>query len=154
DQRPFEACGWCCNAAAGEMLSPMLRTEIRSFSEIAAASLAQPSATARDVHSAVAARVFGLLGPLGAPAPLLHDGISAASYRMAGAALRGPVRAGGAFLARTAPEGRPIRDTAIGAHALGAFNGIVGDRLARDHPEVALDLAFRRRGRDSPLDAE
>jgi pimeloyl-ACP methyl ester carboxylesterase len=132
----------------------MRRTEVRSFSEIAAASLAQPSATARDVHSAVAARVFGLLGPVGAPARQLHDRISAVSYRMTGVALRGPVRAGGRFLARTSPEGRPIRDSALGAHALGAFNGMVGDRLARHHPEVALDLAFRRRGTDVPLDAE
>jgi PGAP1-like protein len=132
----------------------MRRTEIRSFSEIAAASLAQPSATARDVHSAVAARIFGLLGPLGTPARRLHDGISGVSYRMTDAALRGPLRAGGRFLARTAPEGLPIRDSALGGHALGAFNGIVGDRLARDHPEVALELAFRRGGRDLPLDAE
>ena len=53
---------------------------------------------------------------------------------MTGAALRGPVRAGGRLLARTVPEGDSIRDSALGAQALGAFNGVIGDRLERDHP--------------------
>ncbi|MGA9636435.1 MAG: hypothetical protein WBQ41_14460, partial [Solirubrobacterales bacterium] len=83
----------------------MRKSEIRSLSEIAAGSLAQPGVTAHGVHSAVAKRVFSLLGPIGAPVRVMHDGISAASYRAIGGALRAPLQAGGRALAGRAREG-------------------------------------------------
>jgi pimeloyl-ACP methyl ester carboxylesterase len=127
--------------------------EIRSLSEIAAGSLAQPVATAREVHRAVAGRVFGLLGPLGLPVRLLHDGISAASYRGVDVALRAPLRAGGRALAESARESTTaLADSRLGGLAIGALNGVAGDRLARDHPDLSVDLAVRRRGQDVPLD--
>jgi pimeloyl-ACP methyl ester carboxylesterase len=125
----------------------MREGEIRSLSEIAAGSLAAPGSTARDVHAAVASRVFGLLGSLGAPVRVLHDGISTASYRGVLAALRAPVRAGGRMFARSAPgDSAALADSTAGGLALGALNGIAGDRLVRDHPDLALDLTLRRRG--------
>ena len=131
----------------------MRKNEIRSLSEIAAGSLAQPGETASAVHSAVAGRVFRLLGPLGAPARLVHDGVSLAAYRAVAGALCTPVRAGG----RCAPSGPgwlgALADSSAGALALGALNGIAGDRLARDHPDLALELTVRRGGSDVPLDA-
>jgi hypothetical protein len=129
--------------------------EIRSLSEIAAGSLAQPVSTARDVHSAVAGRVFRMLGPLGAPVRVIHDGISTASYRGVDAVLRAPLRAGGRALAESAREGSAaLADTPLGGLAVGAINGIAGDRLAQDHPDLAVELALRRRGADVPLDAD
>jgi pimeloyl-ACP methyl ester carboxylesterase len=130
----------------------MRKSEIRSLSEIAAGSLAQPGVTAREVHAAVAGRVFGLLGPLGAPARVIHDGVSTASYRAVATALQAPVRTGGRMLAERAHEGSTaLSDSTPGALALGALNGIAGDRLARDHPDLALELTVRRRGRTVPL---
>jgi pimeloyl-ACP methyl ester carboxylesterase len=121
--------------------------EIRSLSQIAAGSVAQPGVTARDVHAAVAARVFGLLGPLGTPVQAIHDGISSASYAGISAALRRPVEAVGRMLADTTPEtSRALADSTPGALALGALNGLAGDRIARDHADLALDLSVRRRG--------
>jgi pimeloyl-ACP methyl ester carboxylesterase len=128
--------------------------EIRSLSEIAAGSLTQPGVTARDVHAAVAGRVFGMLGPFGAPVRVVHDGISSASYRAVAATLRAPVRAGGRLAARRHEGSTALADSTAGALALGALNGIAGDRLAKDHPDLALDLTVRRRGRDVALTPE
>jgi pimeloyl-ACP methyl ester carboxylesterase len=122
--------------------------EIRSLSEIAAASVAQPGVTARDVHAAVAGRIFGLLGPLGAPVRVVHDGISRASYAGISAALRAPVAAAGRMLSDSSHEtSRALADSTAGALALGALNGVAGDRIARNHPDLALELSVRRRGR-------
>ncbi len=133
----------------------MRKGEIRSLSEIAAGSLAQPGVTAHEVHTAVAGRVFGMLGPLGAPVRFVHDGISRASYRAVAGALRAPLRAGGRLIAERAQEGSAaLADSTPGALALGALNGIAGDRLARDHPDLAFELTVRRGGSDVPLDAD
>jgi pimeloyl-ACP methyl ester carboxylesterase len=133
----------------------MRKGEIRSLSEIVAGSLAQPGQTARDVHTAVADRVFGILGALGAPVRSLHDAISGAAYRGVTTAIRTPVSAAGLLLADRSPEGSTaIADSIAGGLALGAFNGIAGDRLARDHPDLAIDLAVRRAGLDVVLDEQ
>jgi pimeloyl-ACP methyl ester carboxylesterase len=130
----------------------MRKSEIRSLSEIAAGSLAQPGVTAREVHTAVAGRIFGMLGPLGAPARVIHDPVSTASYRAIAAALRAPLRAGGRMLAESALEGSTaLADSTSGALALGALNGIAGDRLASQHPDLAGGLTVRRRGREIPI---
>src|SRR5215210_875982 len=133
----------------------MRKSEIRSLSEIAAGSLAQPGVTAREVHTAVAGRVFKMLGPLGAPVRIVHDGVSTASYRAVSTALRAPVRAGGHAISRRArPGSTALADSTPGDLALGVLNGIAGDRLARDHPDLALGLTIRRRGREIALEPE
>src|SRR3954451_1653689 len=133
----------------------MRKSEIHSLSKIAAGSLAQPGATAREVHMAVAGRVFKMLGPLGAPAQIVHDGVSTASYRAVSAALRAPVRAGGrAISERARPGSTALADSTPGGLALGALNGIAGDRLARDHPDLALGLTVRRRGQEVGLEPD
>jgi pimeloyl-ACP methyl ester carboxylesterase len=129
--------------------------EIEAFGELAAGSLARPSIVARDVHAAVTARVFAALGPLGAPVRVIHDGVSQASYRAVGNVLRAPLTLGGRALARAAPpQAAALADSSLGGLALGALNGLVGDRLAQAHPDLSLELTVRRRGRDVSLDAE
>jgi hypothetical protein len=87
----------------GPMISPTMREgEIRSLAEIGAASIAKPAAVTRDVHDAVSERIFGALGPFGAPVRQIHDGISKAAYRGINAALGAPVAAAGRGLARAA----------------------------------------------------
>jgi pimeloyl-ACP methyl ester carboxylesterase len=129
--------------------------EIQALGEIAGRSVARPSGVARDVHGAVTKRVFTALGPLGAPVRFMHDAISQASYRGVGIALRAPLAVGGRALARTAAPGSDsLADTPLGALALGAANGVFGDRLASDHPDLSVDLSIRHHGREVPLDPD
>lgn len=129
--------------------------EIRALGEIAGRAVARPSVLARDVHGAVTHRVFGVLGPLGAPARIVHDTVSNLSYQGVGAALRVPLQAGGRAFSRAAAPGSPsLADSPLGALGLGAANGVFGDRLARDHPDLSLDLTIRDHGRAVALDRD
>jgi len=123
--------------------------EIRALGEIAGRSVARPSGVARDVHRAVTRRVFGALGPLGLPVRALHDPVSSLAYKTVAAGLRAPVSAGGRALGRGASRGSSsLAESRAGALALGAANGLFGDRLARDHPDLAVPLGFWRDGRE------
>jgi len=122
--------------------------EVRAFGELGGQALASPAVTVRDVHAAFAKRVFGALGPIGAPVRVMHDGISRAAYASVSAGLRVPLQAGGrAIASRRLPGGRSMADTTPGAFALGALNGMWGDTIATSHPELAIELSIRKRGR-------
>jgi len=126
----------------------MREAEVRSLGAIAAASIARPSTVARDVHGAVAGRVFSLLGPLGIAARAVHDRASRVAYGGVAAALPLIPRAAGAAAARVSgADARALADSQSGSLALAALNGFAGDRLARDHPALALELGLRERGR-------
>src|SRR5690349_7335868 len=112
--------------------------------------VARPGTLARDVHRAVANRTFGALGLVGAPVRVMHDAISGAAYASVRVGLAALPRAGSARLAQRIPAGAaPLSATLRGSIALGALNGAVGDRLMRDHPDLALDLIVRRHGREA-----
>ena len=51
----------------------------------------------------------------------------------------------------TAGSARPSRTRPAAAFLTSAVNGIIGDRLARERPRLAVPLAVRRDGRDVPL---
>jgi pimeloyl-ACP methyl ester carboxylesterase len=128
--------------------------EIRALGTIAGRSIARPSTVARDVHGAVARRVFGLLGPLGMAVRALHDPLSAVSYATVASTLHAPLVAGSRVVAGAAPRGSTsLAESRAGALALGAANGVFGDRLASDHPDLAVTFGFRRHGREVQLDA-
>ena len=119
--------------------------EMRALGELGGSAIAGPAGTARDVHAAFARRVFGALGPIGAPVRLVHDGITRAAYTAVETGLRVPLTAGAAAMARgKVPGGRSMAEGPIGAFALGAMNGAWGDRIADDHPELALPMSVRR----------
>ena len=123
----------------------MLREdELRAAGELAGEALGGAEAIVRDVHRGVAGRVFGLLGEGAAPVRLAHDGISAAVHASVRAGLRALPAGGGRALAVSAPPDAPrLADTPRGAFALGAINGMWGDRLARDHAPLALGFDLR-----------
>jgi pimeloyl-ACP methyl ester carboxylesterase len=130
----------------------MREGEIRALGEVAAQTIARPTSVARDVHAAVTHRVFAALGPLGAPVRMISEPISQASYRAVSAALRAPLAGGGRALARTASgQSASLSESPLGGFALGALNGFFGDRLARDHPDLAVELTIRRHGREIAL---
>jgi pimeloyl-ACP methyl ester carboxylesterase len=105
--------------------------------------------TVRDVHGAVARRVGRLTGRAGTtiPGPLttgVYAGISAGlggASRVLGAADRRGL-------------GGRLEAGARGRFLVAAVNGLIGDRLAEDHPELAIELSIRRHGRDVVRDAD
>ena len=106
--------------------------------------------TVRDVHGAWARRAFGLTGPASRLPRAVHDGVSGAVYAGLGAGLRGASEVLRA--ADRSGAGRRLDETPPGRVALAAVNGLIGDRLAAEHPGLAITLAVRRRGQDVPTD--
>jgi pimeloyl-ACP methyl ester carboxylesterase len=126
----------------------MQRREVTAMGKLAGQAIAQPATVARGVHSAVSRRTFGALGILGAPVRVIHDAATTAAYRSVSAAISAPVVAGSAALATRLPsESAGLADTLRGGLALGALNGAIGDALAREYRDLALELTVRERGR-------
>jgi pimeloyl-ACP methyl ester carboxylesterase len=131
----------------------MRGAEVRAVGELAGEALAGAGVLVRDVHAAIARQAFDAVGPSGAPARALHDGISAAVHGGVRAALGAlPRGAGAALAARAASDAPALADSPRGALALAALNAVKGDALCdRDDP-LALGMTLRRRGGD--LDPE
>lgn len=111
--------------------------------------------TVRDVHGAVAGRVFSVVDrttPTGSArlSRLLHDQVSTAVYAGVGAG----VRSAAAGLRALERRGRGPRLQARpgGRQLLSAVNGLIGDRLRDERPELAIEMAVRSGGADVPLD--
>lgn len=107
-------------------------------------------ATVRDTHNAFADRAYGAVrrgtGPVGRPVELAHTAIAGAVFSGIGLALRG----GSAGLDRLAAAGVGPR---LEAHPAGrlttaAVNGLIGDELLRERPQLAIPMAVRHAGRD------
>ena len=130
-------------------------SEIGALSRASAGLLDIVADTVEHTHTAISSRVFDALGPLGLGVRNVHDGITSLSYR----AVRSGLRGAGALAGTVAdhhPRLRRLRplDTTAGVRMLSAVSGIVGDRLAEDHPSLDLGLQVRHGdGRPYP-DAE
>lgn len=99
---------------------------------------------ARDVHKAVAGRIFRALGPVGRPAKLLHDAISCTAYAGSRLGVRAVPAAAGAIAARSARgDLDAYADTPRGHFAISALNGFWGDRLADERAALAPVLRVR-----------
>jgi triacylglycerol esterase/lipase EstA (alpha/beta hydrolase family) len=123
--------------------------ELEAIGKLGGTAISHPATTVRDVHRAVAGRVFGALGVLGAPVRLMHDGIARTAYGATRAALGAPLGAAGRALARAvAPDAPSLAESPLGSAALSALNGMWGDRIARDHPDLALDMSIHDDGLD------
>jgi hypothetical protein len=112
--------------------------------------------TARDTHFAVADRVEGLTGGAargGATVPrLVHRGIASAVYGGLSLGLRTASK--GLDAAATRGLGPALEDHDHGRFLTSAVNGIIGDRLARERPRLAIPMAIRAGGHDVPLDRD
>ena len=111
---------------------------------------------ARDVHRSVAGRVFAVTNraTLGASLlpQLVHDGISTSVYSGVGAGLR--AAAAGLRAVDRRGIGPRLEAGPKGRHVLSAVNGLIGDRLREERPELAIEMAVRRGGADVPLEPE
>ncbi len=97
--------------------------------------------TARDTHVAVLDRVEGVTRSRGA----LHRGIAGAVYGGLGLGLRGASRG----LDAVAGSGiGPGLDGPRGRFVTSAVNGLIGDKLLRERPQMAIEMAVRRNGSD------
>jgi pimeloyl-ACP methyl ester carboxylesterase len=106
--------------------------------------------TVRDTHLAWADRVHGALrgptrGASEVPA-LTHRGIATGVYAGLGLGLRAASAGLGTLAAREI--GPPLEETPQGRFTSAVVNGLIGDRLARERPRLAIRLAVRRHGRD------
>lgn len=107
---------------------------------------------ARDVHAAVAKRVFGLVNVAtvgGGVAPQkAHDAVATTIYKSISVGLRAGSRA---LLAAERRDLGPRTDaTPTGRFVLSVVNGLIGDRLAEEAPRQAIRMAVRRDCRDVP----
>jgi hypothetical protein len=93
--------------------------------------------TVRDTHVAVLDRT---------PAGPVHRGIATAVYRGLGGGLGGASRALDRLAAtRVGPR---LETDARGRFVTAAVNGLIGDRLLRERPQLAIPMALRRHGAD------
>lgn len=129
----------------------MRRDEAVDAGELAGTALGELAEVARDVHRAVAGRIFDAVGALTAgasePVRLTHDGIAGLVYAATRVGVRyGPVAGGLATAAlrpRTAPS---LHDEPRGRAVLGAVSGFWGDRIAAAQPALAPELRLRLHG--------
>jgi pimeloyl-ACP methyl ester carboxylesterase len=120
-------------------------TEAAALSRLAADELSALPGGIGHVHAAIAGRVFGALGPLGAPVRVVHDGVSRAAYGSVRGGLRVTFRAAGGLAARRSGP-RPLSATPRGAALLAAVDGLIGDALEREGNVLAAPMAFRVAG--------
>jgi pimeloyl-ACP methyl ester carboxylesterase len=121
--------------------------EARDAGGLLGTALGEVTEVARDVHRALARRLFGLAGGPGAPVKLMHDGISAIAYGSTRLGARTiPAVLGLVAEARIDPTAPSVLDDNRGRFALGALNGFWGDRLALQRPALAVEMKTRAHG--------
>ena len=112
----------------------------------------------RDVHRAIAGRVFRALPRVASPVRLVHDmvaGVGYASVRVGHAlAPRAAALVAAPLLEARQPGRQPLVAAAEGRLALGALNGLWGDHVARRYPALALHHAFRVEGSEVAVSPE
>jgi pimeloyl-ACP methyl ester carboxylesterase len=112
--------------------------------------------TARDTHFAVADRVQGLARGSTRAGPtvphVVHRGVASAVYGGLSLGLRAASK--GLDTAATRGIGPALEGDDRGRFVTAAINGIIGDRLARERPRLAIPMAVRADGHDVPLDAD
>ncbi len=111
--------------------------------------------TVRDTHVAWLDRVQGVRHGRqgrGSTASTLHRGIAAAVYGGLGLGLR--AASTGLGKAADSGAGPRLEDDARGRFVTSAVNGLIGDRLVRERPRMAIPMAVRAGGRDVRMDSE
>ena len=111
----------------------------------------------RDTHTAWLDRVHGLgrrVTGAGGPGVVetVHRGIAGAVYGGLGLGLRAASR--GLDTVAATGAGPRLEESAEGRFVSAAVNGLIGDRLLRERPQMAIATAVRHEGRDVVPDAE
>ncbi|NYD58174.1 pimeloyl-ACP methyl ester carboxylesterase [Nocardioides marinisabuli] len=111
----------------------------------------------RDTHTAWLDRVHGLgrrVTGAGGPGVVetVHRGIAGAVYGGLGLGLRAASR--GLDTVASTGAGPRLEGSAEGRFVSAAVNGLIGDRLLRERPQMAIATAVRHEGRDVVPDTE
>jgi pimeloyl-ACP methyl ester carboxylesterase len=131
----------------------MRTTEIRALGEVAGEGLTVLNDVVHGVHTGIAGRVFGVIGPVARPVAMVHDAIAHTVYGtlgLAGARIPAAVSALAA-LGLSADTDAPIDETPAVAEVIAALNGIYGDELAERGNALATTMAVRLDGRSVEL---
>jgi pimeloyl-ACP methyl ester carboxylesterase len=107
------------------------------------------------MHSAIAARSFGLQPSVAETVRAAHDRVATASYasvRTVGAGL-GAVASAALRARPPADASRALSGSAPGSLALAALNGFLGDRLERERSELRIETELRKGGSPVPADS-
>ncbi|HMJ75112.1 MAG TPA: hypothetical protein VK507_04020 [Iamia sp.] len=128
--------------------------EIAGAARLAGALVDTLTGPIQETHRGLAGRVFGVLGPVGAPVRIVHDAVAGVAYgtvrgggRLAGAAA-------GAALAIPARgrDRRPISAHPLGAQALAFGSGLLGDWMDGRTDDLVVRWACTQHGRPLPAD--
>jgi pimeloyl-ACP methyl ester carboxylesterase len=125
--------------------------EISALAEIAADAIDRFAITpAEMLHAGIARRVFAHIGVTATPTRVIHDRVATSSYSLTRKALLGAAGAMAAGLRKATDNAdvRPLSNSRPGRFAIGAFNGLAGDRLAERSNDLAIRLAVRHGGKD------
>lgn len=141
-------------AAIDAQLEQRAPNELRALAALAFEELqAFPGAIAR-MHLGIAARAFGGSGPAARPIQLVHDAVAGRAYGTVSAGMRlAGVGAEAAIAPYGARRGAVLSGAGAGSAALGALNGLIGDRLERSGSELQQPASVRVDGRAVALDA-
>jgi pimeloyl-ACP methyl ester carboxylesterase len=121
--------------------------EARDTGALVGTALGEVAEVVRDVHKALARRLFARVGAAALPARLMHDGISAIAYTSTRVGVRViPAAIGLAAMAKIDPAAPSVHEDPRGRFALGALNGFWGDRLAEQRPALAPPMRIRVHG--------
>jgi pimeloyl-ACP methyl ester carboxylesterase len=119
-------------------------SELRSGGALIGDVLGEGVRSVREVHHAVSTRVFDALPPTAAPVRQVHDAIAATAYGASRFAHLAIPRLGGALAAPfISPAGTSITDAPAGRVAVGAVNGLWGDRVERSYAGLAVPMTLR-----------
>jgi pimeloyl-ACP methyl ester carboxylesterase len=103
--------------------------------------------TVRDMHNAIASRVFRATRVIGGRVPeSLHDAAVTSVYGAISGVLR--VSSGSVRALSARGVGRPVESTAGGRRIVAAVNGLIGDELRMLDDPQAIKMAVRKEGED------
>jgi len=101
--------------------------------------------SARDTHQAISRRIHGVarlgLGSAADPVESIHRGVATAVYGGLGLALR--TSSTGLDKLAAAGVGPRLEQGSRGRFVSSAVNGLIGDELVRDRPQLAIPMAVR-----------
>lgn len=118
--------------------------EIRDSGALLGSALGEVAELVRDVHKAVAGRLFGLIGDVAAPVRVTHDAISAVAHGSTRLGVKGiPAAVGAAASVLRDPTAESIDSNPRAHFALSALSGFWGDRLAEQRASLAPVFSMR-----------
>jgi pimeloyl-ACP methyl ester carboxylesterase len=129
--------------------------EVTALGELAGDAVSGLASHIRELHEGIATRVWNSVGPTAAPVRVAHDRIASGIYGAVGRSLGGATRAGArALSARTASDAPSLERARAARIAVGALNGVFGDRMVQTGNRLAWPMALRSQGAQVELERE